>query len=173
MHASLEFLELELFVEEADLVEGVEGLLEFAGTVCDELIEGVIAIYESEEGVVHDEVIEKDLLLKFLLLGLFILLLEVRLVGVMPQFAEFLLVDELLLFDSRVLGKHVGVSAQLEALLYLPHDPLEFIIEIRNLLCNQQFEDGADLLQILVVLFEIKLEGTVRNSAVINCADSL
>ena len=84
MHASLEFLELELFVEEADLVEGVESLLEFAGAVFDELIEGVIAVNESEEGVVHDEVIEKDLLLKFLLLGLFILLLEMGLVGVMP-----------------------------------------------------------------------------------------
>jgi hypothetical protein len=84
LHASLEFLELELFVEEADLVEGVESLLEFAGAVFDELIEGVIAVNESEEGVVHDEVIEKDLLLKFLLLGLFILLLEMGLVGVMP-----------------------------------------------------------------------------------------
>ena len=84
MHASLEFLEFELFVEEADLVEGVESLLEFAGAVFDEVIEGVIAVNESEEGVVHDEVIEKDLLLKFLLLGLFILLLEMGLVGVMP-----------------------------------------------------------------------------------------
>ena len=78
-----------------------------------------------------------------------------------------------MLFDSRALGKHVGVSAQLEVLLYLAHVPLEFIIEIRNILCNQQFEDGADLLELLVVLFEIKLEGTVRNSAVINRADSL
>lgn len=84
LHASLEFLQLELFVEEADLVEGVESLLEFAGAVFDELLEGVIAVYESEEGVVHDEVIEKDLLLIFLLLGLFFLLLEVSLVGVMP-----------------------------------------------------------------------------------------
>ena len=78
-----------------------------------------------------------------------------------------------MLFDSRALGKHVGVSAQLEVLLDLAHVPLEFIIEIRNILCNQQFEDGADLLELLVVLFEIKLEGTVRNSAVINRADSL
>jgi hypothetical protein len=78
-----------------------------------------------------------------------------------------------LLFDSRALGKHVGVSAQFEVLLDLAHVPLELFIEIRNILCNQQFEDGADLLELLVVLFEIKLEGTVRNSAVINRADSL
>ncbi len=79
-----------------------------------------------------------------------------------------------MLFDSRALLKHVGVSAQLEALLNLAHVPLEFIfVETFNLFCNQQFEDGADLLELLVVLFEIKLEGTVRNSAIINRADSL
>ena len=160
-HASLEFLQFELFVEEADLVEGVEDLEELSWVVFDEFFEGLIAIYEFEEGVVHDEVIEEDLLLLFLPLGLCILLLDVSFVGFFPKGFELVPIDELFAFDSNALLKHVGVSAQLEGLLDLSHLPLEFIIEILYLFRNQLFKNAADLLEFLLVLFEVKLEGTV------------
>jgi hypothetical protein len=66
-----------------------------------------------------------------------------------------------LLFDSRALGKHVGVSAQFEVLLDLAHVPLEFSIEIFNIFCNQLCEDTADFLELVLMLSKIELEGTV------------
>ena len=80
LHASLEFLQLDLFIEKADIVEGLESLLELTGVVFDEFFKGLIAVYEFEEGMIHDEIIETDLLLKFLLLGLCERLLEIRLI---------------------------------------------------------------------------------------------
>jgi len=41
-----EFLEFELFVEEADLEERIDGLLKLAGVVLDEFLEGLLSIDE-------------------------------------------------------------------------------------------------------------------------------
>jgi hypothetical protein len=46
LHASLEFLQLDLFVEKADIVEGLESLLELTGVVFDEFFKGLISVYE-------------------------------------------------------------------------------------------------------------------------------
>ena len=80
LHAILKFLQFEFLVEKADIVEGFESLLELTGVVFDEFFKGLIAVYEFEEGMIHDEVIETDLLLKFLLLGLCDRLLEICLI---------------------------------------------------------------------------------------------
>ena len=46
LHASLEFLQFDLFIEEADLIEGFERLLELTGVVFDEFFKGLIAVDE-------------------------------------------------------------------------------------------------------------------------------
>ena len=46
LHASLEFLQFDLFIEEADLIEGFERLLELTWVVFDEIFEGLIAVYK-------------------------------------------------------------------------------------------------------------------------------
>ncbi len=84
VHAVLEFLQLELLVEKTDIVEGFENLLELAGLVFDEFFKGFIAVYESEEGVIHDEVIKTELLFLFLLWGLWICFQEIFIVGYLP-----------------------------------------------------------------------------------------
>ena len=40
-----------------------------------------------------------------------------------------------------------------------------------NILWYQLFEDVADFLEIVLMIFEIELEGTVWNSAIIDSAD--
>jgi hypothetical protein len=84
LHASLEFLQFELFVEKADLIEWSESLLELSGVVFYKFFKGLITIYEFEEGVIHYEIIETNLLLIFIQLGLFICLLKIHLIKVVP-----------------------------------------------------------------------------------------
>lgn len=145
LHGRLEFLQFELLVEEADLVEGVHSLREFADIVFYEFLEGLVSIDEPEESMIHNEVVETDLLLLLLPLWLDLCLFNVLVVGVVPQLFELASVDEFLLFDSLVLFEHVGVSPKFETLFDLTHLPLEFFIKIGDVLSHQCLEDIADL----------------------------
>ena len=147
MHTTFEFLYFKLFVKEADLVERGKNLLELRRIFFYEISERIIAIYEFEEGVVHDEIIKTDLCLLFLSFSLCICLHEIILIGAVPQFLELLPVDEFFALDSYIQRKHVGISAQFECLFNLAHLPLEFIFfKIRNILFYQLFKNFADLL---------------------------
>lgn len=75
LHAGLKFLQFELFIEEADLVEWLKSLLELRRGVFDELLEWLIAIYKPKEGMIHNEIIKADLILILLTLALFFCIL--------------------------------------------------------------------------------------------------
>lgn len=82
-------------------------------------------------------------------------------VGAVPQFLELLPVDEFFALDSDIPRKHVGISAQFECLFNLAHLPLEVIFKTFYIFFNQLFENVADLLKLLLLISEVKLEGTV------------
>lgn len=91
-----------------------------------------------------------------------------------PHFLKILPIDKLFLFNSHVLFKHVRISPQLEVLLNFSHLPFEFsFVKIFNILFYQLSENFTDNLETPLMFYKVKLEGTVRNSAIVNCTDYL